>query len=52
MTAVRDFVINLARGGHHRAEIMEEVLKTFGKGAMSKSLVKRIVAALKKCKHD
>ena len=39
MSPVRDFVVNLAIGGHSAKEILSEVQKTFGDKAMSLSLI-------------
>ena len=38
MLPIRDFVCNLAVGGHTTSEILSEVERTFRIGAMSKSL--------------
>ena len=43
MTRVRDFVVDLANGGHSHNEIMEELDRTFGPKAMSKPAIYKIL---------
>ena len=43
MSDVRKFTINLAIGGHSAAEVLEDLRRTFGDRALSKSQVYKIV---------
>ena len=47
MTKVRDFVVNLAIGGHSAAEIAVELDKTFGDKGMSMSQIWKIIRDVK-----
>ena len=47
MSPIRDFVSNLAVGGHNASEILSKVERTFGIGAMSKSQIYRIIFEVK-----
>ena len=47
MSPVREFVWNLAVGGHTAKEILLEVEKTFGKGGMKKTQVYQIMSEVK-----
>ena len=46
MTAVWDFVVNLARAGHSANSILENVQKAFGPNFMGKTQVYKILAAV------
>ena len=47
MSPVRAFVYNLAVGGHTAKEILSEVKKSFGKSAMKKPQVYKIITEVK-----
>ena len=47
LTAVRDFVVNLARAGHSAKPILENVQKAFGPNAIGKTQFYKILAAVK-----
>ena len=43
MSPIRDFAVNLARGGHTYHEILEELEKTFGEKPMGKTQIYQII---------
>ena len=47
MQKVRDFVFSLAIGGRNRLQIEEELVRTFGTVAMSKSQINKIIVGVK-----
>ena len=47
MEGLREFVINLARGGANRAKIETELALSFPDGSMSKSQINRIIAGVR-----